>query len=118
MIEKTFSDQPVKNGQRTYDNIQKITASQRDDYTIGCLLNHLYFRNYYKIIATDLNKQQAVDADPKGTQQVSLPGNLNQSENTTMFFIIKEAKKKKHCRFFTRNCESIIHLFCFHIILI
>ena len=47
------------------------------------------------MLAIDLSKQQALDADPEGIQQVSFTGNLDQSGNTTMFFIIKEAKKKK-----------------------
>ena len=46
-----FFDQPVKNNLRTYDNIQKIATSQRDDYTTGYLLDYPYFKNYYKMIA-------------------------------------------------------------------
>ena len=46
-----FFYKPVKNNLRTYDNIRKITTGQGDDYTTGCLLDYLYFKNYYKIIA-------------------------------------------------------------------
>ena len=38
-------NQPVKNDLRTYDNIKKITAGQRDDYATSCLLDYNYFRN-------------------------------------------------------------------------
>ena len=38
---------------------------QRDDYTTGCLLDYIYFKNCYKMIAVDLSKQEALDADPK-----------------------------------------------------
>ena len=42
-------------------------------------------------MATDLNKQQARDAEPKALQQISLSENVeNQS---TIFFIIEEAKE-------------------------
>ena len=58
---KNFFDQPVKNGVRTYKNIRKITTGQRDGYTTGCLLDYNCFKNYYKMIAIDLNKQQALD---------------------------------------------------------
>ena len=34
-----------------------MVASQGDDYTTGCLLDHNYFKDYYKIIAIDLSKQ-------------------------------------------------------------
>ena len=62
---KNFFDQPVKSNMRTYDNIQKIATGQGDDYTAACLLDYNYFNNYYKMIAIDLNKQQALDVNPK-----------------------------------------------------
>ena len=36
---KNFFDQPIKNDTITYENIKKITTGQRDDCTIGCLLD-------------------------------------------------------------------------------
>ena len=69
-------DQPVKNNFRTYDNIQKITIGQRDDYTTGCLLDYNYFNEYYKMIAIDLSKQPTLDADPKAIQEINFTGNL------------------------------------------
>ena len=62
---RSLFDQPGKNDLRTYDNIRKIDIGQDDDYTIGCLINYSYFKNYYKLIAIDLNKQQKLDADQK-----------------------------------------------------
>ena len=50
----------------------------------------IILKKYYKTIAIDLNKQQALDADPKTMQQINLPGNLE--EQSTIFFIIEEAK--------------------------
>ena len=58
-----FLDQPIRNNLITYDNIRKITARQGDDYTTGCLLDYSYFKNYYKMIAIDLSKQQAFNDD-------------------------------------------------------
>ena len=70
-------------------------TGQKDDYTNSCLLDYNYFNKYYKMIAIDLSKQQALDADPKAIQQINFTGTLAQEENasTTMFFIIEEAKK-------------------------
>ena len=45
------------------------------------------------MIAIDLNKQQALDADPRAIQQINSTANLDRDGNTTMFFIIKEAKE-------------------------
>ena len=45
------------------------------------------------MIAKDLSKQQALDADPKAIQQINFTANLNRDGNTTMFFIIEEVKE-------------------------
>ena len=47
------------------------------------------------MIATDLSKQQALNADPKPTQQINFTGNAagDSNGNTTIFFIIEEAKE-------------------------
>ena len=45
---KKLFDQPVKNDQRTYDNIQKIMTEQGDDYATVCLLDYLYFKKVIK----------------------------------------------------------------------
>ena len=41
----------------------------------------------------DLSKQQALDGDPRAIQQINVTANLDGIGNTTMFFIIEEAKK-------------------------
>ena len=74
---KNFFDQPVKNNKVTYENIRKITTGQGDDYTTGCLLDYIYFKNHFKMIAVDLRKQQALDADPKANQQINFTANLD-----------------------------------------
>ena len=50
-----------------------------------------------------LSKQEALDADPKAIQEINFSANLDRDGNTTIFFIIKEAKKN-YFTFFTRNC--------------
>ena len=45
------------------------------------------------MIATDLCKQKELDADPKAMQWIHFTGNIEQAGNTTMFFIIEEAKE-------------------------
>ena len=78
---------------RTYENIQKIATGQGNDYTTSCLLDYNYFNNYYKIIAIDLSKQQALDVDPKAIQKINFTRNLDWAEGATMFYIIEEAKE-------------------------
>ena len=45
------------------------------------------------MIAIDLSKQQALDADPKAIQQINFTGNLDPDRNTTMLFIIEGVKQ-------------------------
>ena len=40
-------------------------AVQGDDFVTGCLLSYPYFKEHYYMIAIDLSKHQALDADPK-----------------------------------------------------
>ena len=86
-------DQPVKNDMKTYEFIPKSTTRQDDDYTTGCLLDFLWFKEHYNLIAIDLSKRQALNADPKAVQQINVTGNLDQAANTSMFFIIEEVNK-------------------------
>ena len=89
---KNFFDQSIKNDKTTYDNIRKISTGQGDDYTTGCLLGYAYFKNYYKMIAIDLIKQQALDFDPRAIQQINFTTNLDIAGNTRIYFILEEAK--------------------------
>ena len=77
----------------TYENIRKITIGQGDDYKTGGLLDYTYFKKYYKMIAVDLSKQQALDADPKAIQQINFTANLDRENNTRFYFILEEAKE-------------------------
>ena len=45
------------------------------------------------MIAIDLSKQQALDADPKAIQQINFTANLNRAVNTRFYFILEEAKE-------------------------
>ena len=88
-----FFDQPIKNNKITYENIRTIATGQGDDYTTGCLLDYPYFANTYKMIAVDLRKQQALDADPRAIQQINFTANLDKAGNTKVYFILEEAKE-------------------------
>ena len=90
---KNFFDQPINSNIKTYENIRKIATGKGDDYTTGCLLDYSYFKENYKMIAIDLSKQQALDADPRAIQQINFTANLDRVGNTTMFFIIEQAKE-------------------------
>ena len=45
------------------------------------------------MIAIDLNKQQALDADPRAIHQINFTANLDRAGNITIYFIPEEAKE-------------------------
>ena len=92
---ENFFDQPIKNNKATYENIRKIATGKGDDYTTGCLLDYSYFKDSYKMVAVDLSKQQALDADPRANQQINFAANLDREGNTRIYFILEEAKETK-----------------------
>ena len=58
-------------------------------------MDYYYFKDYYKILAIDLSKQQALHAVIKAMQQLNFTGNLegDRNESTTMFLSLKKQKK-------------------------
>ena len=87
-----FFDQTVKGNLRTYDSIRKTATGQGDNYTIECLLDYPYFKEYHKLIAIDLTKHEKLDADPKAIQQINFTRNLNRAAGATMLIITEKAK--------------------------
>ena len=65
---RNFYDQPINDLIKQYDEVRKVSTGQGDDYTTGCLLDFAYFRNNSRLIAANLNKQKALDADSKAIQ--------------------------------------------------
>ena len=107
---ENFFDQPIKDNKVTYENIRKIATGQGDDYTTGCLLDYPYFKDSYKMIAVDLSKKQALDADPRPIQQIDFTSNLKRGGNTRIYFVLEEAKETfKYC---TRHCKGIVNMSC------
>ena len=53
---------------KQYDEIRKVLTGYGDDYTTGCLLDYAYFKDNYRVIAVDLSKQKALDADARAIQ--------------------------------------------------
>ena len=45
------------------------------------------------MIATDLSKQRALDADPSAIQHINFTANLNRAGNTIFYLILEEVKE-------------------------
>ena len=92
---KNFFDQPIKDNKVTYENIRKIAMGKGDDYKTGCLLDYPYFKDSYKMMAVDLSKRQILNARPTANQQINFIAHLDRTDNTRIYFILKEAKETK-----------------------
>ena len=90
--ERNFSHQPINDSIKQYDEVRKISTGQGDDYTTGCLLDFAYFEEDYRLIAVDLSKQKALDADPKAIQQIIFTAQVD-DQTLTVFYILEKSKE-------------------------
>ena len=75
------------------ENIRNICKGSGEGYTTSSLLDYPYFKDSHKMIAVDLSKQQALDADPRTIQQINFAANLDRAGSTRIYFILEEAKE-------------------------
>ena len=91
-----FYDQPINDSIKQYDEIRKISTGQGDDYTTGCLLDFAYFEKNYRLIAVDLSKQKALDADSRAIQQIIFTGKIKAAADNTrviIYYIHEQSKE-------------------------
>ena len=92
---RNFYDQPINDIIKQYDEVRKVSTGYGDDYTTGCLLDYAYFKDNYRLIAVDLNKQNALDADLRAIQQTGFQGVVEGENNTKirLYAILEESKE-------------------------
>ena len=89
-------DQSFNDSIKQYDEITKSSTGQGHDYTPGCLLDLDYFMKKYRLIAVDLNKQKALDADSRAIQQIIFTGKIKATVANTrvvIFYILEKSKE-------------------------
>ena len=89
---RNFYDQPINDSIKQYDEIRKISTGQGYDYTTGCLLDFSYFEKNYRLIAVDLSKQKALDADSRALQQIIFTSKA--SKGVIIYYILNSQKKQ------------------------
>ena len=57
----------------------------------GCLLDFTYFNKKYRLVADDLSKPKALDADSRAIQQIIFTGTA--SENAVIYYILEKSKE-------------------------
>ena len=92
---RNFYDQSVNDIIKQHDEIRKGSTGYGDDYTTGCILDYAYFEDNYRLIAVDLSKQKALDADPRAIQQIVFQGVVGGENNTKirLYTILEKSKE-------------------------
>ena len=93
---RNFYDQPINDSIKQYDEIRKISTGQGGDYTTGCLLDFAYFEKNYRLIAADLSKQKALDADSRAIQQIIFTDKIKATVANTsvvIFYILEKSRE-------------------------
>ena len=90
---QNFLDQPRNRDLKTYENIRRIATGQGDDYASGCLLDYSYFKDFFKVIAIDLSKQQVLDADLRAIPQINITANLDKAAKKQCSLLLKKQRK-------------------------
>ena len=92
---RNFSDQPINDSIKQYGEIRKISTGLGDDSTTGCLLDFAYFEKKYRLIAADLSKQKALDADSTAIQQIVFTGKIKAAGNYKKIIIYYTLEQSK-----------------------
>ena len=97
---KRFFDLQVKYEAGTYEKI--IERSNNNDYATGNLLDFVFYKKYYKLIAIDLSKQTKL----KDLPQINFIGKPLRSTGAPMLFIIEKSEETTFN--FLQNFATII----------
>ena len=93
---RNFCDQPINDSIRQYDEVRKISTGQGDDYATGCLLDFVYFEKNYRLLAADISKQKALDANSRAIQQIIFTGTIKATVANTrvvIFYVLEKSKE-------------------------
>ena len=105
---RNFYDQPINDLIKQYDEIRKVSTGYGDDYTTGCLLDYAYFKDNYRLIAVDLSKQKALDADPRAIQQIVFQGVIGGNNGTKIrIYTILEQSKETVLEFYKGTAKVL-----------
>ena len=105
---RNFYDQPINDVIKQYDEVRKVSTGYGDDYTIGCLLDYAYFKDNYRLIAFDLSKQKALDADPRAIQQIVFQGVAGGENNAKIRLYTIPSQSKETMLEFSKGTAKVV----------
>ena len=99
---------PINDLIKQFDEVRKVSTAYGDDYTTGSLVDYAYVKDNYKLIAADLSKQKALDADLWEIQQVVFQGVVGGDDNTKIrLYTILELSKETVLEFYKRTAKLL-----------
>ena len=105
---RNFYDHPINDLIKQYDEVRKVSTGHGDYYTAGFLLDYAWLKENYRLIAVDLTKQKALDADPRAIQQVVFQGVSAGADNTKIrLYIILEKLKETVLEFYKGTAKVL-----------
>ena len=87
---RSFYDNTIESDIEKYRELKKVMIGKGEDYTTGSLLDYIYFKNHYKLVAVDLPKQKELDADPRAIQQIEFRYMLG--TNSAIYWVLEKSK--------------------------
>ena len=105
---RNFCDQPINDLIKQYHEVGKVSIGKGDDYITGCLLDYAYFKDNYRIIAVDLSKQKALDADPIAIQQIIFQRVVGGAGNTKIRLYTSLEKLKETVLEFYKGTAKVL----------
>ena len=88
------------------DEVRKASTGHGDDYTTGSFLDYVYLKDNYRLIAIDLSKQTALDADLRAIQQIVFQGFVGGDDNTKIGLNTILTQPKKAALEFTKEQQN------------
>ena len=73
-------------------------------------MDFAYFQKNYRLIAADLSKQKALDADSRAIQKIIFTGKIKSTVANTrvIIYYILEQSREKNARICKRNNKSVV----------
>ena len=72
------------------------------------MLNYAYFKDNYRLIAVNLSKQDALDADPRAIQQIVFQGVAGGDYNTKIWLYTILEKSKETVLGFYKGTAKVL----------
>ena len=88
---RNFYDSPIEIDIEKYRELKKIMIGKGEDYTAASLLDYVYFKKHYKLVAVDLSKQKELDSDLRAIQQIEFKYMLE--TNSTIYWVLEKSKE-------------------------